>query len=188
MLVLPKDVAPIPGFDGYFAAKDGRILSCWKHRAGGKQIKESVLHEIGDTEARGYRRVKLRPTGGTRADSYIVKVHALILETFAGPRPEGHEVRHLNGDKTDNRLENLQWATHLENMSDLVPHGAASGCFGRRPKLSFEKAQTIRSRNRRGESEASLAREYGVTVCTISDIVLGYIWKAEKHANAGSKP
>lgn len=50
-------------------------------------------------------------------------VHTLVLEAFHGPRPEGLEGRHLNGDSHDNRSENLKWGTHEENMQDRIAHG-----------------------------------------------------------------
>jgi len=50
-------------------------------------------------------------------------VHQLVLEAFVGPCPPGMEVRHLNGDAGDNRLENLRYGTRSENMLDRVTHG-----------------------------------------------------------------
>jgi hypothetical protein len=42
--------------------------------------------------------------------------HVLVLETFVGPRPDGHEADHINNDGFDNRLVNLQWLTHQEHV------------------------------------------------------------------------
>ena len=50
-------------------------------------------------------------------------LHAAILLAFVGVRPEGMEVRHLNGDPADNRLVNLRYGTRSENALDTVRHG-----------------------------------------------------------------
>lgn len=51
-------------------------------------------------------------------------VHRLVIETFAGPAPDGTECCHRNGDPTDNRAENLYWGTRSDNLHDAVKHGA----------------------------------------------------------------
>ena len=50
-------------------------------------------------------------------------IHALVMESFEGPRPSGAEIRHLNGNPLDNRLSNLRYGTKSENMLDAVRHG-----------------------------------------------------------------
>lgn len=50
-------------------------------------------------------------------------VHGLVARAFLGPRPSGHQVRHLNGDATDPRLENLEYGTVSQNRLDSVRHG-----------------------------------------------------------------
>lgn len=52
-----------------------------------------------------------------------VTVHSLVAAAFHGPRPEGLEIRHLDGDPTNNRVENLRYGTTSENMLDRVRHG-----------------------------------------------------------------
>ena len=58
--------------------------------------------------------------GGKHAETLV---HRLVLMAFAGDPPEGTECRHLNGIRTDNRIENLAWGTHSENSVDQVRHG-----------------------------------------------------------------
>lgn len=43
-------------------------------------------------------------------------VHRLVALAFLGERPEGHSVDHVNGDREDNRVENLQYVPHAENV------------------------------------------------------------------------
>lgn len=51
------------------------------------------------------------------------KVHSMVMAAFVGPRPGGADTRHRNGDPADNRLENLRYGSHSDNMYDAVDHG-----------------------------------------------------------------
>ena len=94
----------IPRNLDYGATKSGRIWSCKRKRF----LKPYLRH--------GYPTVSL----GRKSEH---RVHRLILETFVGPCPGGMECRHLNGNRQDNRLENLCWGTRSENRYDAVKHG-----------------------------------------------------------------
>ena len=118
---LPEEWRPIPGWDGlYEASTHGRVRSIERTvlRAGrpmrvpAKVLAPNVHHS-------GYRRVILA-RGGQRFE-YLL--HQVIALAFHGPRPEGMEVRHLNGDQTDNRPENLRYGTSSENSRDTLAHG-----------------------------------------------------------------
>lgn len=65
-------------------------------------------HKIMDQKlnSKGYLEVVLENNLG---EKQVHQVHDLVMSTFVGPCPEGMEVRHINGIKTDNRLENLQY-------------------------------------------------------------------------------
>ena len=57
----------------------------------------------------GYRRVKLP------GERRLKMEHVLVWEEHYGPVPKGKELHHINGDKLDNRIENLQSVTRLEH-------------------------------------------------------------------------
>jgi hypothetical protein len=62
---------------------------------------------IGTRDSRtGYQLVGYRPRGGQRTTT---TVHAMVCETFHGPRPPGQQARHINGNCEDCRAENLHW-------------------------------------------------------------------------------
>ena len=69
--------------------------------------------------ANGYPTVTLSDRGRRRTQ----QVHRLVAEAFLGPRPEGADIRHLDGDPTNNRASNLAYGTRSENIRDLVAHG-----------------------------------------------------------------
>ncbi len=101
---------PIPGFDGYDVSTLGRVRS-WrkKGRVPGRRT-EPLLMKLGMNNG-GYLHVNLR----TANRSSIEPVHLLVLLTFAGPRPEGLQGAHADGDRHNNRSSNLAWVTPHEN-------------------------------------------------------------------------
>lgn len=52
-----------------------------------------------------------------------VYVHHSVAEAFLGPRPNGMQIRHLDGDKLNNRVGNLRYGTPSENVRDVLRHG-----------------------------------------------------------------
>lgn len=61
---------------------------------------------------------------GTSLNGRRYLVHRLVCEAFHGPAPEATmDVAHNNGNRTDNRAENLRWATRAENIADQRKHG-----------------------------------------------------------------
>lgn len=102
-------LAPIPEFEGRYAATDGgQILSL----RSGRILSSALLRN-------GYLMVSLSRDG--RGHSTLV--HRVIAEAFHGPRPEGAQIRHLNGDRTDNRPANLAYGSASDNMQDRIAHG-----------------------------------------------------------------
>lgn len=85
------------------------------------------------------------------------------------------EVSHINGDRRDNRAENLVYETHRENLARRIEHGT-DNCGDRngRSKLSPDAVREIRSRSNTLLRE--LAEEHGVSISQISRIRLGQNW------------
>lgn len=104
----------------------------------------------------------------------LLYVHHMVLDAFMGERPEGTEARHGDGDSTNNRLDNLSWATHVDNESDKDRHGTHTrGERNGGAKLTQFDAEVLRARLSNGERGRDLAVEYEVSQATVSRIKKG---------------
>lgn len=151
----------------------------------------------GTPSANGYHAYHVRRTG----QKTHILAHRLVWESFHGPIPKGMSINHKNGVKTDNRLDNLEMITQLQNVRHAiatglwdpglsstrrkasgVTHGAKTKphAFGRRgekrDKLTAADIPVIRGRIA-NESCAKIARDYGVSISTISNVMRGKTWK-----------
>lgn len=114
---------PLPGLENSYEVSDqGRVRS----------LTRLVPWRNGKMRTQYGRLLKLIPMNdrrvvclcvGDRKLNRMVGVHRLVLLAFVGPPRPGQECCHNNGDPTDNRLENLRWATHRDNVLDAVAHG-----------------------------------------------------------------
>lgn len=93
----------IAGLDGYVFSDLGRVKSLNYHRMGFEKIMSLEKTKC------GYLRVRICNKN--------ILVHRLIWEAFNGPIPDGMQINHINEDKTDNRLENLELVTPKENLN-----------------------------------------------------------------------
>lgn len=169
-------------FPGYRVSRDGRLQSRRSRRPLGQGNGSAVAmrDEWRDLKAillpNGYLTARFRIDGRKYAVSKYV--HRLVLELFVGPKPEGmEEVRHLNGVKTDNRVENLAWGTKKENWVDMrrhgtYPHGSRHGIA----KLTEEKVMEILHLLTDGRTHSSISKLYGVCPATITFIAKRQTW------------
>jgi hypothetical protein len=119
---------PIPGWADYEVSDQGRVRRLERHVTqrglGGKEYTRTFPERIirGKLDGRGYLTAHLRHAGRDET----LSVHRLVLSVFFGEAPEGADGCHRNGDKLDNRVENLYWGSRSENILDAVRHGTHS--------------------------------------------------------------
>lgn len=102
---------PVVGFESSYEVSDlGRVRSL---------IQDKIIDPYAGNQ-RGHLRISLNPEVGAQRGLYV---HRLVLDAFVEPFPKGKECRHLDGDPTNNRLDNLRWGTQSENNLDRVRHG-----------------------------------------------------------------
>ena len=106
---------PVPGYEGLYEVSDGgdvrSIATAQRPRPQPRLVKHS-------DDGRGYRRLRLCLNGTKRA----WRVHQLVALAFLGPRPEGQEVRHRDGNRSRNVPDNLEYGTSQQNRLDAVAH------------------------------------------------------------------
>lgn len=172
--VLPKGEAwkPVLGWeDRYYVSDDGKIFSVFSK----KILKASV-------NSYGYPSVHLAKNGRATPRA----VHLIMCEAFHGAKPgPRHQAAHNNGVRTDNRIENLRWATPKENQDDRKLHG--THCKGEAnpiAKLTKEDVKNIREAMSaraggkiiRDGVPRKLAAQYGVHRSNIYQIARGDAW------------
>lgn len=116
----------LPGYEGRYEVSDlGRVRSLTRAVTNSNGYTQTLAGRIlkGGYIGAGYPGVSLTVDRTQRTHT----VHSLVLLAFVGPKPDGMEIRHLSGDKTDNRLINLAYGTRSENMRDSITHGTFLG-------------------------------------------------------------
>jgi len=163
---------PIDLDEAYRISSDGRVES--RRRCGKKKLYPNYLP------------MKLQINHGyphVHIFNKFRKVHQLVLEAFVGPRPPGYEAAHLNGIRSDNRVENLKWVTKSENQNHRKLHGTEISVEGEDvhwAKLSKDEVLQIKQalKNKYHGLGRKLARQFNVTPATISYINKGHTWKS----------
>jgi hypothetical protein len=153
------ETRPIAGFEGrYSATSSGRIIShVGTNRPNG--------HMLGAGTPGRYCLVMLRKDGRT----WPFGVHRLICEAFHGPKPSPtHSVNHINGQKHDNRAENLEWATPAENAQHAIRTGLNFRKLTPRDRILIKRLYAS------GISQGKIAQAFGVTSCYVSQVCSDY--------------
>lgn len=112
---------PVVGYEGFYEVSSlGRVRSLDRLVHNGPGCSHTQPGRVMAIHRRDhYSKVRLKVDGSGRT----FNVHALVAAAFMGPRPDGMEVCHNNGDHHDNRAENLRYDTHSANALDIVAHG-----------------------------------------------------------------
>jgi hypothetical protein len=164
---------PVPGFRGFEASSRGRVRSL---RRGVRVLSQHVHNSRGAYLATSAAR-------GKRWRSHLV--HQLVALAFHGPPPgptgrgsRDWQVNHRNGDRRDNRPENLEWVRHAENHRHASENGlVAVGESHGLTTLTEKEVAEIRARySTEGLSQRELGELFGVTQTTVGRIVRRETW------------
>lgn len=109
--------------------------------------------------------------------------HRVVAAAFLGPCPDGYQVNHKNGDKRDNRPENLEYVTNSDNLRHRYRVLGTLPTRGTRvagSKLDEEKVVFVRTLLRRGYQGKDIAFLLSVSPATVCMIGTGETWKHVK--------
>ena len=158
-----------PSFPDYEVSEHGQV----RRVKPGQGARVGAIVRWHHCNSSGYPDVRLRRDGA----SFTAQVHCLVAEAFIGVKPAGLVVRHLDGDKLNNKSSNLAYGTVAENNADKVRHGTSSaGERNPKAKITANAAAQIRERHALGVSAKSLAAEYDLNASTVHRIVAGRYW------------
>jgi hypothetical protein len=164
-----KDVV---GFEGLYQVSNlGRVKSLPRTNicVNGKPLTTRGMILKNTKNHRGYYEVNLFK----RNDRKHKCIHVLLAETFI-PNPDNLPlVLHKNDIKLDNRIENLYWGNHNDNMKDRLSNGKhGSG----NAVLTVEKVKEIKSLIP-FKTQFEIARMFKISHTTVGDIKRGKTWK-----------
>ena len=162
---------PIVDYEGYYVTTDGRV---WSEKS------KKFLSIFPDKD--GYLICSLRHAGKSK----LHKVHRLVALSFL-PNPENKpQVNHIDGNKANNHIDNLEWASAKENINHAWNSGLSksiSGSARTDSKLTEEDVLYIRTNYIPKSPDfggRALAKKFNVVPSVISNVVKGKTYK-ENH-------
>lgn len=171
----PEEWREVVGTDGaYEVSSLGRLRSYKRKGAGNKTRKTVPVVLTPSHDRKGYLMHQVSyPTGNPNRCSLA----KLVAEAFIGPRPPGLHVAHINGNKRDNRPENLKYCTAQENNLDrIVHHTMPCGPMHHQSKMTWKKVAELRRLYAQGESFSALGRIFGLHYTSAQAIALRRTW------------
>jgi hypothetical protein len=119
--------------------------------------------------SKGYNYVNLCINGKFKS----ICNHRLVAKYFLDKNKfNKYEVNHIDGNKNNNSLENLEYVTRLENMKHALKNKLLKNL-----KIDFTKADEIRYKYKNGSKLESLCKEYNLSKSNIYRIINNKIWK-----------
>ena len=160
---IPEEWRVVEDFPSYAVSNLGRvkrIVSAKTYSVTGKCLTPNVTV--------GYEHVTLCRDGRTK----IFRVNKLVCTVFHGPTPGiDYQAAHNDGNKRNNRADNLRWATPTENQKDRIRHGTDSrGVKHYATTLTEREVLEIRLHPRSNGCLNVLAEKYGVSRNSINNI------------------
>ena len=164
----------IKGFEGIYKVSNyGRIKSIIRY----KRMMKTALDKS------GYLKICLTDS---KHKKHTIKIHRIVAENFIPNTENKEQVNHIDGNKENNRVDNLEWCTQSENMK----HAFRNGLILREKGKGHHRARAVKQYSIDGEfirdwdCIEDIGRELGIHTKNMarcckgeSRTLGGYIWR-----------
>jgi hypothetical protein len=172
----------VPDFEEFYEFNlcgDVRSKPRWTNSeiCGGKRL--IPARSVNVRLVKGYPAFGATSATGEKSTVYI---HRIIAKAFIPNPLDKPNINHIDGDKANFEITNLEWCTHLENMRHAYSTGLAKpprngpGELSGSAKLTEDKVREIKRRLALGQPKKSIAAHYGVSPGTVGFIANGQTW------------
>lgn len=171
MLEIWKD---IQGYEGIYQVSNLGVVRSLPRKGSPR-----LNYLKGGLDTSGYPIVGLVRQVGSRPKT--TKVHTLVANAFLVKGEKCTDVNHINGVKADNRVQNLEWVTHSDNLKHAFRTGLKSqhGDLHHSKILTSNLVKEIFAKYKpRKVTRKHLAEEYGVSEATVKSIISKRNWRS----------
>lgn len=165
---------PVIGWEEFYEVSNlGRVKGLNRLSSSGKRLQSKIRKSV--YNKKGYLILGLSKNGINKMQI----THRLVAKAFI-PNPNNlPQINHKDGDKTNNKPENLEWVTSLENIKHAYATGLKEGMPGEtngRALSSNKEVEDIIERYNIGEKASEIVKSTGLTLFNIREILFGKSW------------
>ena len=163
----------IPGFrDVYQVSNLGRVRSKDHYVFASNGMKRIQYGRILRTaiSKKGYVQVSIMIDSNKR---FHTGVHRLVAKCFIPEINGKDQVNHIDGDKLNNKVDNLEWCNNSENQKHAVFNNLINHNYGENhhnSKLTYQDVNFIRTKIEQGVTQREIAKEYNISATSITQI------------------
>lgn len=163
---------PVKGYEGFYEVSNlGRVKSLDRIDSLGRNHKGIILRP--NHNRHGYEYVCLRKNGNKK----FKNIHRIVAEAFIENPSELPQVNHKDEDKTNNRVDNLEWCTAKYNMNYGDRNKKAGlSLRGANAKITEDDVREIRTLSKKGVTQDVLAEMFGISQTQVGRIIRYERW------------
>jgi predicted XRE-type DNA-binding protein len=170
----------VKGYEGFYQVSNlGNVRSLERkvaHRKKGywQVLKERILKP--GNNGKGYLYLTFRKEGEAKNQT----IHRLVANAFLDNPENKRCVNHKDGNKLNNKVSNLEWNTHIENMQHAYKTGLRNQTGEKNHSTNLKDIEVCQIKdllNSKRFYQREIGKFYGVTRATITGIARGKTWK-----------